>query len=351
MTRIGVVRERKNGERRVALTPAAVQSLTDRHTVVVEHGAGDGSGYTDDNYRAAGATIGTQDDVWAQDVLVKVKEPLPDEYRFFRADQTLFCYLHLANEPALTNALCAANTTAYAFETLTVNGRLPLLSPMSEIAGKAATLTAAQLLSAANGGRGQLLGGAAGAPPATVVVLGLGVAGLAAARTAVNLGANVIGIDRDIDRLRDALDSGAISQSRASTPPDIMHAIDGADVVIGAALVAGGRAPVLLTDEMVKTIGAGGVFVDIAIDQGGVSETSRPTSHANPTYTVHDVIHYCVTNIPGQFPRTATQALSAAIQPWVATLADNPVRLADTGALNVEQGRVVHPVVKQALHG
>lgn len=349
MPRIGVVRERKDGEQRVALTPAAVASLTDRHPVVVEHGAGDGAGYTDTEYRAAGATIASQADVWAQDVVVKVKEPLPDEYPFFRDDLTVFGYLHLANEPALTDALCAARTTAYAFETLTVQNRLPLLSPMSEIAGKAATLTAAQLLSATTGGRGQLIGGAAGAPPATVVVLGLGVAGLAAARTAHQLGATVIGIDRDIDRLRDALDSRAISESRASTPPDIATAINGADVVIGAALVAGGRAPILLTDEMVRSIAAGGVFVDIAIDQGGVSETSRPTSHSDPTYRVHDVIHYCVTNIPGQYPRTATQALSAAVQPWVAMLADQPERLDTTGALNVQDGTVTHPAVRAAL--
>lgn len=282
-------------------------------------------------------------------MVVKVKEPLPDEYPFFRNDLTVFCYLHLANEPALTDALCAARTTACAFETLTVQNRLPLLSPMSEIAGKAATLTAAQLLSATTGGRGQLIGGAAGVPPATVVVLGLGVAGLTAARTAHQLGATVIGIDRDIDRLRDALDSRAIGESRASTPPDIATAISGADIVIGAALVAGGRAPILLTDEMMRTIGAGGVFVDIAIDQGGVSETSRPTSHSDPTYRVHDVIHYCVTNIRGQYPRAANQALSAAVQPWVAMLADQPERLDTTGALNVHDGTVIHPAVRSAL--
>jgi alanine dehydrogenase len=350
MPRIGVVREQKDGERRVALTPAAVAGLTTRnHPVVVETEAGDGAGYTDQAYQDAGATIADTATTWACDVVVKVKEPLPDEYRFFRPDLTIFCYLHLANEEALTRALMNAGTTAYAFETLVVNNTLPLLAPMSEIAGKAATLTAAHLLSANDGGRGQLIGGAGGAPPANVVVLGLGTAGFAAARTATQLGATVIGIDRNIDRLRDALHAGALTASQASTPPDIQQAISRADVVIGAALVAGGRAPILLTETMVASMGAGAVFIDIAIDQGGISETSRPTSLSEPTYRVHDVIHYCVTNIPGQFPLTATQALSAAIQPWVHAVVEHHPLLADSGALNVQNGTVVHPAVKQAL--
>ncbi|MEX2533153.1 MAG: alanine dehydrogenase, partial [Nitriliruptoraceae bacterium] len=300
MTRIGVVRETKDGERRVALTPAAVGALVaQRHHVTVETHAGDGAGYADDTYRAVGATIGDTDSTWACELVIKVKEPLPAEWQYFRADLTIFCYLHLANEPALTQALIDNHTTAYAFETLTIRGGLPLLAPMSEIAGKAATLSAAQLLSANNNGRGQLIGGAGGAPPATVVVLGLGTAGIAAARTAHQLGAYVIGIDRDIDRLRDALNNGAISASQASTGPDIATAISNADVVIGAALVAGGRAPILLTDAMVQQMPARSVLVDIAIDQGGISETSRPTSLSEPTYRLHDVIHYCVTNIPG----------------------------------------------------
>lgn len=351
MTRIGVVRETKDGERRVALTPAAVGALVaQHHQVTVETSAGDGAGYNDDTYRAFGATIGDTATTWACDLVVKVKEPLPAEWQYFRSDLTLFGYLHLANEPGLTRALITTNTTAYAFETLNVRGGLPLLSPMSEIAGKAATLNAAQLLSATNGGRGQLIGGAGGAPPATVVVLGLGTAGIAAARTAHQLGAYVIGIDRDIDRLRDALNNGAISASRASTRPDIATAIATADVVIGAALVAGGRAPILLTDAMVQQMPPGAVFVDIAIDQGGISETSRPTSLSEPTYRMHDVIHYCVTNIPGQYPLTATQALSAAVQPYVADLATSPARLDNTGALNVMAGQIAHPAVKAALN-
>lgn len=351
MTRIGVVREIKDGERRVALTPAAVGALVaQQHHVMVETSAGDGAGYDDDTYRAFGATITDTDSTWASDLVIKVKEPLPAEWQYFRPDLTLFGYLHLANEPALTQALMDHHTSAYAFETLHVRGGLPLLSPMSEIAGKAATLSAAQLLSANNNGRGQLIGGAGGAPPATVVVLGLGTAGIAAARTAHQLGAYVIGIDRDIDRLRDALNSGAISASRASTGPDIAMAITTADIVIGAALVAGGKAPILLTDAMVQQMPKGAVFVDIAIDQGGVSETSRPTSLSKPTYRIHDVIHYCVTNIPGQYPLTASQALSAAVQPYVADLAATPARLDNTGALNVAAGQIVHPAVKAALN-
>lgn len=351
MTRIGVVRERKDGERRVALTPAGVGALiAQAHEVTVETGAGDGSGYPDDTYQSVGATIRDTATTWGSALVVKVKEPLKAEWQYFRADLTIFCYLHLANEPALTQALMDSNTSAYAFETLHARGGLPLLSPMSEIAGKAATLSAAQLLSANNNGRGQLIGGAGGAPPATVVVLGLGTAGIAAARSARQLGAYVIGIDRDIDRLREALYSGAISASRASTPPDIAAVIASADIVIGAALVVGGKAPILLTDAMVQLMPAGSVFVDIAIDQGGVSETSRPTSLSEPTYRVHDVIHYCVTNIPGQYPRTATQALSAAVQPYVAELAASPARLDNTGALNVANGQILHPAVKAALH-
>lgn len=350
MTRIGVVRERKDGERRVALTPAAVGALVaQHHQVTVETSAGTGAGYTDGQYQAVGATIADTDQTWASELVVKVKEPLPHEWQYFRSDLTIFGYLHLANEPALTKALVDSRTNAYAFETLNLRGGLPLLSPMSEIAGKAATFSAAQLLSANTGGRGQLLGGAGGAPPATVVVLGLGTAGIAAARSAHALGAYVIGIDRDIDRLRAALDSGAISASRASTPPDIEAVIRDADVVIGAALVAGGRAPILLTETMVQQMQPGAVFVDIAIDQGGISETSRPTSLSDPTYLVHDVIHYCVTNIPGQYPLTATQALSAAVQPHVADLATDPNRLSNTGALNVADGQIIHPAVKAAL--
>jgi len=350
MPRIGVVREQKDGERRVALTPAAVAGLiAQNHAVSVETGAGVGAGYADEAYRNAGATLTDAASTWASDLVVKVKEPLAEEHRYFRADLTVFCYLHLANDAALTRALMAAGTSAYAFETLAVNATLPLLSPMSEIAGKAATLTAAQLLSATGGGRGQLIGGAGGAPPATVVVLGLGTAGIAAARSAHQLGAYVIGIDRDIDRLRDALNTGAVSATQASTPPDIAQAIARADVVIGAALVAGGRAPILLTDAMVQQMGHSAVFIDIAIDQGGISETSRPTSLSEPTYRVHDVIHYCVTNIPGQYPLTATQALSAAIQPYVGLLATDPAKVATMGALNVAGGRVVHPAVQQAL--
>lgn len=351
MTRIGLAKETKNGERRVALTPAAVAGLTARHhPVTVETGAGLGAGYTDEAYATAGATIADKDATWAADCVVKVKEPLTDEYRYFRDDLTLFCYLHLANEPALTDALTSAGTSAYAFETLVHNNSLPLLSPMSEIAGKASVLTASQLLSATSDGRGQLIGGAGGAPPATVVVLGLGTAGIAAARTAHQLGAHVIGIDRDIDRLRDALTVNALGATRASTPPDIEAAISNADIVIGAALVAGGRAPILITDTMVQAMPRGAVLVDIAIDQGGISETSRPTTLSDPTYRIHDVIHYCVTNIPGQYPLTATQALSAAIQPWVLQLAENRSQLDGTGALNIANHKIVHPAVKQALN-
>jgi alanine dehydrogenase len=357
---IGLPAEVKDRERRVALTPSAVALVTgDGHRVRVERGAGAGAGYHDDEYRAAGGEIVDDvTDVWASDVVVKVKEPQPTEFDHFREDLALFAYLHLAAEPALTDALLASGVDAYAFETLTERGALPLLAPMSEVAGRAAVMVGATSLSSASGGSGTLMGGAAGVPPATVLVIGLGVAGTMAARGARGLDAHVIGVDIDLDRLYEHRLAGTVDATLVSQPDLIAAHIADADLVIGAALVPGARAPTVVTEDQVASMRPGSVVVDLAIDQGGCIETARPTSLSDPTYVTHGVVHYCVTNVPGQFPRTASAALSAAVAPRLAVLAsevaaggggqvDGHPRLA--GALNVADGQIVHPAVAEAL--
>jgi alanine dehydrogenase len=278
-------------------------------------------------------------------VVVKVKEPQPDEFRHFRAELTLFTYLHLAAEPELTRALVDSGVRAYAYETLTDRGGLPLLAPMSEIAGRAAAIIGAERLSAAYGGSGTLMGGAAGVPPAKAVVIGLGVAGTVAARGVRGLDAHVTGVDVDLQRLYEHHLDGTVDATQVSEPALVAEHVRAADLVVGAALVPGARAPTVVTEEMVASMRTGSVVVDLAIDQGGCIETARPTTLSEPTYVEHGVVHYCVTNVPGQFPRTASAALSAAVAPRLLRLLDDPEDRGLEGALNVADGRIVHPAV------
>lgn len=345
---IGIPRERKTQERRVVLDPAGVRVVVSRdHIVLIEEGAGEGAGYPDEAYKAAGARlVPAASDAWAADLVVKVKEPQPPEFEHFRSDLILFCYLHLAAEPELTRALVTKGVDAHAFETVEERGRLPLLAPMSEVAGRAAVVFGASYLA---NGSGTLLSGAAGVPPANVVVIGMGVAGQAAARSAIGQDAVVAGVDVDLERLFDARARGYLSSTFVSNETYIEESVAAADLVIGAALVPGARAPRLLKGDNLRAMRPGSVFVDLAIDQGGCSETSRPTSLDDPVYYEHGVIHYCVTNVPGQYPRTATRALSAAVAPRLVQLADD--RNALVGSSNVSGGVITHPEVSRAFEG
>jgi alanine dehydrogenase len=348
---IGLPKEVKDQERRVALIPTAVATaVAAGHDVRVQAGAGVGAGICDADFKEAGAEIVSDArDVWAADVVVKVKEPRPDEYGYFRAGLTLFAYLHLAAEPELARALAAARVEAYAFETLEERGRLPLLAPMSEIAGRAAAIVGAYHLSTREGGSGTLAGGAAGALPAKAVVVGLGVAGTMAARGLKGLDASVTGIDVDLGRLYDARMEATVDATVASSPAAVAEAVADADIVIGAALVPGARAPVVVGTDHVASMRPGSVLVDLAIDQGGCIETARPTSLSDPVYVEHGVVHYCVTNVPGQFPRTASSALSAAVAPRLLALLEDPQSPRLTGSCNVSDGAIVHPVVAAAV--
>jgi alanine dehydrogenase len=345
---IGLPKEIKDGERRVALDPSAVKACVQAgFEVMVETNAGVGAGFTDAEYTAVGAKIvGTAAEAWASDLVVKVKEPQPSEWGFFRENLTLFAYLHLAAEPELARALAASGLAAYAFETLEERGGLPLLAPMSEVAGRTAAIVGAHYLAQ---GSGVLMGGAAGVPPARVVVIGLGVAGTMAARGARGMDAEVTGVDIDLARLYAAHQEGIVTATLASSEHAIGEAVRDADLVIGAALVTGAKAPKLVTREHVASMRPGSVVVDIAIDQGGCIETSRPTSHSHPIFEELGVIHYCVTNMPGQYPKTASRALSAAVAPKLLELARDPSSPKLAGSLNVAGGKVVHPVVARAL--
>jgi alanine dehydrogenase len=326
--KIAVPREIKNHEYRVALTPAGAHELTSHgHDVFVETGAGLGSAITDEEYLGAGAKIlSSAEETWAEGELVlKVKEPIEDEYPYLRAGQVLFTYLHLAADEPLTSALLAAGTTAIAYETVqTANGALPLLAPMSEVAGRLAPQVGAYALMRPSGGRGVLPGGVPGVHPARVVIIGGGVAGLNAATIAVGMGADVQVLDTNVDRLRQ-LDNQFRGQLRTITSSRyaIEHAVRDADLVIGAVLVPGAKAPKLVGNELVRDMKPGAVLVDIAIDQGGCFADSRPTTHADPTYPVHDTVFYCVANMPGAVPRTSTYALTNVTLPYALALADN----------------------------
>ncbi len=324
---VGLPKEIKDNEYRVGLTPAGVRALTEvGHTVIVERGAGEGSGFEDDLYeRAGGRLIDGPDDVWAgADMIVKVKEPIAPEYPRMKEGLLLFTYLHLAPDPKQTEALLANKVTGVAYETITDRrGTLPLLTPMSEVAGRMAVQVGAQYLEKMNGGRGVLLGGVPGVPAARVVIIGGGVVGTNAAKMAVGLGAQVTIVDRNLDRLRELDD---IFLSKISTLASSAYAIHGAiseaDLIIGAVLVPGAAAPRLVTREMLKDVPNGAVIVDVAVDQGGCIETTRPTTHSNPTYYEEGVLHYCVANMPGAVPRTSTFALTNATLPYVVRLAN-----------------------------
>jgi alanine dehydrogenase len=358
--RIGVPKEIKVHEYRVGLTPASVREVVAHgHQVIVEQGAAARQGLGDDDYRRAGATVvGSAREVFAAaELVVKVKEPQPAELGWLRQDHTIFTYLHLAPDPAQARALMASGATAIAYETVTsARGGLPLLAPMSEVAGRMGVQAGAHCLEMEQGGRGMLLGGVAGVAPAKVVVLGGGVAGINAARMAIGLEAMVTVIDINVDRLY-AIDQqfGAAVNTIFSTRQAVEDYVLDADLVIGAVLVPGAAAPKLVTTDMVKAMKRGSVIVDISIDQGGCSETSRPTTHAAPTYIEHEVVHYCVTNMPGAVARTSTFALNNATLPFVLALADKGVEAALAAdphlldGLNVYRGRIAHPAVAAAL--
>ena len=359
--RVGVPREVKNREYRVALTPAGVTELVRAgHTVLVERAAGEGSSIPDADYVAAGATIVAEaDDVWADaDLLLKVKEPVEEEYHRLRAGQTLFTYLHLAASKECTDALVASGTTAIAYETVqTADGALPLLAPMSEVAGRMAPQVGAHSLERAHGGRGVLLGGVSGVYAAKVVVIGAGVSGMNAAAIALGMQAEVVVLDRDIDKLRaaDKIYQGHL-QTVASNAYEVERAVLDADLVIGAVLVAGAKAPVLVSNELVSRMKPGSVLVDIAVDQGGCFEATRPTTHDDPTFRVHESVFYCVANMPGAVPNTSTHALTNVTLPYVMSLATQGTAAAVAGdkalahGVNVVGGEVVLAEVAEA-HG
>jgi alanine dehydrogenase len=358
--KIGVAKEIKSDEYRVALTPAGARELGQRgHDVLIETGAGEGSAFVDAAYEAAGARIGSVDEVWADaELLLKVKEPIRSEYDRLRDGLVLFTYLHIAADEPLTRALVESGITAVAYETVeTDSGALPLLAPMSEIAGRLAAQAGAYFLEKPLGGRGLLLGGVPGVAPGRVVVIGGGIVGYNAAVIAIGLGANVTILERSIDRMRhlEEVLSGRVSLVMSSTL-QIEESLRDADVVIGAVLIPGAVAPKLVTREMVAGMKDGSVLADVAIDQGGCAETSRPTTHSEPVYTVEGVTHYCVANMPGAVPITSTKALTNATLPYVEEIAD--YGLAEAVArdralargVNVVDGKVTYEAVAEA-HG
>jgi alanine dehydrogenase len=331
--RVGIPTETKNNEFRVAITPAGVAALTHRgHEVLIQTAAGQGSAIADADFKAAGAQIiSTADQVWSDaDLLLKVKEPMPAEYELLRRGQILFTYLHLAASRACTEALLASGTTSIAYETVqTADGALPLLAPMSEVAGRLSAQVGAYHLMRTHGGRGVLMGGVPGVEPAEVVVIGGGTAGYNAVRMAGGMGAAVTVFDVNIDRLRE-LDAefGVGLRTRYSSAYELEDAVKGADLVIGAVLVPGAKAPTLVSNSVVAHMKPGAVLVDIAIDQGGCFEDSRPTTHDQPTFAVHDTLFYCVANMPSAVPKTSTFALTNATMPYVLKLADQGWRAA-----------------------
>ncbi|MBA2740397.1 MAG: alanine dehydrogenase [Actinobacteria bacterium] len=357
---IGVAKEIKAQEYRVALTPAGARELVQRgHAVLVEEGAGLGSAFSDAAYERAGASIGSVEDVWERsELLLKVKEPIAVEYTRLRAGLTLFTYLHIAADEPLTRALVDSGITAIAYETVgTAGGALPLLAPMSEIAGRLAPQAGAHHLEKPKGGRGLLLGGVAGVAQGRVVVIGGGIVGYNAAVIALGLGAHVTILERSVDRMRhlEEILSGRVSLLMSSSL-QVEESLKEADLVIGAVLIPGALAPKLVTREMLAGMKEGSVLVDVAIDQGGCAETSRATTHDDPVYTVEGVVHYCVTNMPGAVPITSTRALTNVTLPYVEAIADFAVvdaihhDPALAQGVNVVGGRVTYEAVAEA-HG
>lgn len=356
---IGIPRELKDQEHRVALLPSAAYQLIKRgHGVVVEKSAGIGSGYPDADYEAAGARVVTEGRAVYEraDLIVKVKEPLATEYDLLRPEQVLLTYLHLAANRSCTEALLRSGVTAIAYETLEVNRRLPLLEPMSEIAGRMSILVGGYFLAKHQHGSGVLLGGVPGVLPGRVVVLGGGTSGINAARMATGVGADVTILEVDLERMRFLDITLHTAHTLYSNETHLFDLLPNVDLLIGAVLVPGARAPKLIRRDMLRRMRRGSVFVDIAIDQGGCSETSRPTTHDDPVYQEEGVMHYCVANMPGAYARTATQALTNVTFPYVQLLADcglteavqrQPVLL---GGINVMGGKITHPAVAEA-HG
>jgi alanine dehydrogenase len=359
--KIGVPKEIKILENRVGLVPASVRELTDAgHEVIVETLAGVGIGFGDTCYAEAGARIAPDAaSIFAEaELIIKVKEPQLEECRMLRPEQTLFTYLHLAADPEQAAALCESGATAIAYETVTADdGSLPLLTPMSEVAGRMSVQVGATSLQKANGGSGILLGGVPGVAPAKVVILGGGVAGSNAAQIAVGMQADVTVVDKSTKRLRELNEQfGSTLKTAYATNATIEKLALEADLVIGAVLIPGAEAPKLLSHETIRKMHPGSVVVDISIDQGGCFETSKPTTHVKPTYVVDDVVHYCVTNMPGAVPRTSAFALNNVTLPFVKAIADKGWEKACADnphlarGLNVQAGKVTHPAVAKALH-
>jgi alanine dehydrogenase len=354
---VGVPAEVKTAENRVALTPDGVRELVAQgHQVRVERGAGEGSSIPDSGFTAAGAQLVDTDGAWAAQLVIKVKEPQAEESRYLRDDLILFTYLHLAAYPDVAKALLSAGTTSFAYETVQMSdGALPLLAPMSEVAGRMATQVGAHYLERENGGRGVLLGGAPGVRPARVVVLGAGNVGWNSAWIAAGMEAEVVLLDKNLDRLRwvDQIHRGRI-MTLASNRGSVERSVLEADLVIGAVLVAGGRAPVVVTDDMVRSMKPGSVIVDVAVDQGGCIETTHETTHTNPVYERYGVIHYAVGNMPGAVPHTSTYALTNATLPYVVEVANRGLDAARDdaslrGGLTTVAGRVTNEAVARAL--
>lgn len=355
---VGVPSETKTGENRVALTPDGARELTAHgHRVLIEAGAGDGSSIPDNEYQSVGAETVSTAEAWGAELVVKVKEPQTSEFAYLRPDQVLFTYLHLAAYPKVADALLAAGTTALAYETVQLDDhKLPLLAPMSEVAGRMAVQVGAHYLERHQGGRGVLLGGAPGVRPARVVVIGAGNVGWNSAWIAQGMEAEVLLLDKDLDRLRfvDQIHRGRI-MTLASNRGTVERAVAEADLVVGAVLVAGGRAPMVVTEDMVSAMKPGAVVVDVAVDQGGCIATTRETTHDDPVYDVGGVIHYAVGNIPAAVPHTSTYALTNATLPYITAVADHGVRGAATKdpalaeGVNAFGGAVVNSAVAEAL--
>jgi len=358
---IGIPKEIKNNESRVAITPAGVHAFTlAGHQVVLEVGAGEGSGITDQEYIDAGAKIlDSVEEVWNTDMVIKVKEPISSEYAYFKPGQILFTYLHLAREPELTKALMEKQVVAIAYETIQLdNGSLPLLIPMSEVAGRMAIQIGAELLEKPNGGKGILLGGVPGVTPANVTIIGGGIVGTNAARMAIGLGAGVTIIEKSTQRLReiDEMFNGRV-RTLASNPFNIAHSVAKADLLVGAVLIPGARAPHIVTEEMVQAMSPGSVIVDVSIDQGGsIASIDRVTTHSSPTYVKYGVVHYAVANIPGAVARTSTYALTNVTLGYALDIANKGYLKAIKEnrslrkGVNVINGKVTYKAVAEALN-
>ncbi|WP_269522513.1 alanine dehydrogenase [Coraliomargarita parva] len=354
---VGVPRELKIKESRVACTPAGARMLINHgHRVLIETGAGLGCGYADKQYETCGCEIVSEArQAWSADMVLKVKEPIPQEYPYLREDLILFTFLHLAANRELTDVLCASKTTAIAYETVQIGRRLPLLEPMSEIAGRMSALVGAYYLSRAQGGKGVLLGGVPGVLPGKVLIIGGGTSGINAGRVAAGMGADVTILDVDLEKMR-FLDISLHGSTHTlySNEQNLLETLPGIDLLIGAVLLPGARAPKLITREMLRVMKPGSVFVDIAIDQGGCAETSRATTHDDPVFLEEEVIHYCVANMPGAYARTATQALTNVTIPYALKIADHgfPSVLQHVpeliSGINIHQGAITSKAVAES---